>query len=157
METQANANPWIHRWAVLTAAATFAQLLAGSLVTTLRVGMADPVWPTYPWHLALIDWTEPKAGFLIEHSHRALGYVVGCFIIVLMVWLLVGQRRRGLRLLGVASLGCVIFQGLLGGVRVLLDKKVGSELAMVHGCFAQIVFALTVTLAVVTSRGWLAS
>ena len=40
--------------------------------------MADPVWPTYPWHLLLISWDEPSPGFIIEHTHRLVGYVAGC-------------------------------------------------------------------------------
>jgi cytochrome c oxidase assembly protein subunit 15 len=156
MDTKANDCRWIHRWAVFTACATFALVFLGSLVTTLRVGMADPVWPTYPWHLLLIDWTEPKAGYLIEHTHRAAGYIVGCCIIVLMRALWLGQRRRWLRWLGVAALGAVIVQGLLGGFRVKLDELLGTDLAFVHGCFAQLVFALIVTIAVVTSKKWLA-
>jgi cytochrome c oxidase assembly protein subunit 15 len=45
---------------------------------------------------------------------------------------------------------------MLGGFRVLLDRYLGSNLALIHGSFAQFVFALTVVLAVVTGRGWLA-
>ena len=95
---------WMHAWAGLTAVATFLLLALGSVVTTLRVGMADPIWPTYPWHLFLIDWHEPSTGFLIEHSHRLAGYVVGCCTIGLMaasgeraaaVGLLAGNRRTG--------------------------------------------------------------
>jgi cytochrome c oxidase assembly protein subunit 15 len=157
VDTHTHDNPWIHRWAVFTAAATFALVFLGSLVTTLRVGMADPIWPTYPWHLALIDWTEPKAGFIIEHTHRAAGYFVGCCIIVLMLSLFLGQRRPALRKLGVVLLAAVIVQGLLGGLRVLRDRGWGQELALIHGCFAQLVFALTVSAAVVTSRKWLES
>src|ERR1700756_4053036 len=108
-------SPWLHRWAVLTVAATFVLLLLGAVVTTFRVGMADPVWPTYPWHLLLISWEEPSAGFLIEHSHRLAGYVVGCCIIALAVGLWLGQALRWLRWLGAAALAGVIVQGLLGG------------------------------------------
>ncbi|HEV2947246.1 MAG TPA: hypothetical protein VGX70_07710, partial [Gemmataceae bacterium] len=74
-------SPWLHRWAVLTVCATFILLLLGAVVTTFRVGMADPIWPTYPWHLLLVSWDEPRPGFLIEHSHRLAGYVVGCCVI----------------------------------------------------------------------------
>jgi cytochrome c oxidase assembly protein subunit 15 len=40
---------------------------------------------------------------------------------------------------------------------VVLDRWLGQNLALVHGCFAQLVFGLTMVLAVVTSRGWLAA
>jgi cytochrome c oxidase assembly protein subunit 15 len=142
---------------VLTVCATVALLALGAVVTTFRVGMADPIWPTYPWHLLLISWQEPSPGFLIEHTHRAMGYIVGCCVIVLAAGLWFGQERRWLSWLGLAALLAVIVQGLLGGFRVRLNALVGTDLALVHGCFAQLVFALFVSLALFTSRGWTAS
>src|SRR5262245_42210176 len=117
-------------WAWLTVCATFALLFLGSIVTTFRVGMADPIWPTAPWHLLIIDWQEPSAGFLIEHSHRLAGYIVGCCTIVLVLSLLLnaslawvsdaGQSERegvqgsgGLALMSGVALLAVIIQGLL--------------------------------------------
>jgi cytochrome c oxidase assembly protein subunit 15 len=145
---------WVHRWAVLTVGATVVLLGLGSIVTTFRVGMADPIWPTYPWHLLLISWEEPSPGFLIEHTHRLAGYIVGCCVIVLALSLWWGETRRWLRWLGMVALLGVIAQGLLGGFRVKLNALVGTDLALIHGCFAQVVFALLVSLALFTSRGW---
>jgi heme a synthase len=142
---------WLHAWAIVTAGATVALLALGAVVTTFQVGMADPVWPTMPWHLMLIDWREPSPGFLIEHTHRLAGYIVGCFVIVLTVGLLFTARRGWLKWLGAAALAGVIAQGLLGGFRVRLHARLGVDLAVIHGCFAQIVFSLFVSLAVVTS------
>jgi cytochrome c oxidase assembly protein subunit 15 len=141
---------------VLTVWATLVLLLLGAVVTTFRVGMADPVWPTYPWHLLLISWEEPSAGFLIEHSHRLAGYVVGCCVIVLAIGLWLTDPRRWLRWLGGLALLGVVLQGLLGGFRVRLNALLGTDLATIHGCFAQIVFCLLVSIAVFTSRGWFA-
>jgi heme A synthase len=143
-------SPWLHRWAVLTACATFVLLLLGAVVTTFRVGMADPIWPTYPWHLLLVSWEEPRPGFLVEHSHRLAGYIVGCCVIVLTIGLW-RSGQRVLRWLGVAALVGVIIQGLLGGFRVVLDRYLGNNLALIHGCFAQLVFGLLVILAALTS------
>jgi len=141
-------------WAILTACATVALLALGAVVTTFRVGMADPIWPTVPWHLLLISWQEPGPGFLIEHSHRLAGYIVGCCTIVLAIGLWRYQPRRLLGWMGVVCLLGVIAQGLLGGFRVRLNALVGTDLALIHGCFAQVVFALLVSVAVLTSRGW---
>jgi heme A synthase len=171
--------------------------------------MADPVWPTYPWHLLLIEWVEPRPGFLVEHSHRLAGNVVGCCSLILAlgfwhyeprtwlrnlarvlvvgmlvalflgfylkttpVWLACGgtvlvtililslialcvpDRALRLRWLGTVAVGGVILQGMLGGFRVRLDAPWGQELALFHGFFAQIIFALLVSLAVFTSRSW---
>jgi len=116
--------------------------------------MADPVWPTYPWHLLLISWEEPRPGFLIEHSHRAAGYVIGCCIIVLTLGLWLKEPRRWLCWLGTVALAGVIVQGLLGGFRVVLDQWMGENLKLIHGVFAQVMFAFLVSLALFTSRGW---
>jgi len=145
------AHRLLHGWAVLTVLATVCLLALGSVVTTFRVGMADPVWPTYPWHLLLIDWSEPSAGFLIEHTHRLAGYIVGCLFIVLALGTLIVHTGRKTGWLGLTALGCVIVQGLLGGFRVKLNALVGTDLAVVHGTFAQVVFSITVAVAVVTS------
>jgi heme A synthase len=144
----------MHAWAVITVAATFLLLAIGSVVTTLRVGMADPIWPTYPWHLLLISWQEPSAGFLIEHSHRLAGYIVGCCVIGLACGLWLTAHSVWLRRLSVAALGAVILQGLLGGFRVKLNALFGTDLAMIHGCFAQLVFALLAAIALFTSPSW---
>jgi heme A synthase len=143
---------WLHYWAVLTVAATVALLGLGGVVTTFRVGMADPIWPTYPWHLLLISWEEPNPGFLIEHSHRLAGYLVGCCVIVQAIGLWFTARHRLLRWLGVVALAAVIAQGLLGGFRVRLNELFGTDLAAIHGVFAQIVFSLLVCVALLTSR-----
>jgi cytochrome c oxidase assembly protein subunit 15 len=142
---------WLYRWAVLTVGVTVVALVSGAVVTTFRVGMADPIWPTYPWHLLLISWQEPSAGFLIEHGHRLADYTLGCCVIVLALWLWFGERRLWMRWLGVAALAGVVLQGLLGGFRVKLHELAGTDLAFLHGCFGQVVFGLLVCLAVFTS------
>jgi heme a synthase len=145
---------WPHRCAVLTTIGAVILLALGATVTTRHAGMADPLWPTYPWHLALVSWTEPRPGFLIEHTHRLVGYVVGCCGIALMATLWLTESRRWVRWLGTIALVGIIVQGLLGGFRVKLDAWFGADLAMVHGSFAPVVFCLLTSVAVVTSRGW---
>jgi heme A synthase len=116
--------------------------------------MADPIWPTYPWHLALVSWKEPSPGFIVEHTHRLFDYLLGLCCILLAAGLWYFQKRRWLGWLGVAALGGVIVQGLLGGFRVRLNALVGTDLALIHGLFGQLVFALLVSLAIFTSRSW---
>ena len=62
-------------------------------------------------------------------------------------------RGAGVRLLGVIALVAVMVQGLLGGLRVLMNALVGTDLAAVHGVFAQVVFSVLVAVAVLTGRG----
>src|ERR1700741_1426229 len=82
-----SAPRWTHVWAVLTVCVTFVLLALGAIVTTFQAGMADPIWPTYPWHLLLVPWQNADARFLIEHGHRLAGYIVGCCAISLVVML----------------------------------------------------------------------
>ena len=209
----------LHAWAVMTAGATLVLLALGQLVTSFQAGMADPIWPTEPWYLLLIDWREPSRGYLIEHTHRIAAFTVGGLVSVLALWLwatdpnrltrrlglfalvvllagfgqfhggLIAQRnvatheirlpiggtvvtfigltgilslaamglvRRSanssLRFLGVVALVGVMVQGLFGGFRVMLNELVGTDLATIHGIFAQVVFCLLVSIAVLTGR-----
>jgi cytochrome c oxidase assembly protein subunit 15 len=143
---------WLRVWALFTVVSTLVLLLLGGVVTTFRVGMADPVWPTSPLYLPKVlvfGSSEPlSVGFLIEHSHRFAGYFVGVCVIVLAVGLWFQGRCRSLRWLGIAGFLAVSVQGLLGGFRVVLDSLLGTELAAFHGCLAQAVLAVLVAVAV---------
>jgi cytochrome c oxidase assembly protein subunit 15 len=149
------ANPWPHRLAVVLVCATFPLIWVGGLVTTYEAGMAVPDWPTtYGYNLFLYPWQTWILGpwdLFIEHGHRLLGAGVGLLTIALLAALWRYDSRRWVRWLGVAALAAVIFQGLLGGLRVRLDERL---LAKIHGCFGPAFFALSVALAVFTSRFW---
>jgi cytochrome c oxidase assembly protein subunit 15 len=105
---------WLHRWAIVTVCVTTVQLVLGTVVTTFKVGMADPVWPTAPWQLLLVSWQEPQAGYLIEHTHRATGHLVGLAVLGLSVALWWGERRIWLRALGMLGLAAMILTLALG-------------------------------------------
>jgi heme a synthase len=62
------------------------------------------------------------------------------------------EPRRWVRWLCTGALLAVIFQGLLGGLRVVMVK---IDLAMVHGCFAQAFFCVSALTIIVTSKWWL--
>jgi cytochrome c oxidase assembly protein subunit 15 len=152
-------RPWLHRWAVLTAVAVFPLLVIGGLVTSFRVGMADPVAVRSPWYLLELWWENVTAlrgiGYLIEHTHRQVGWIAGMLTIVLAVWLWCVEPRRWLRWLGVAALAAVSFQGILGILRIQLHALWGVEFSMIHGFCAQLVFGLLASIALFTSRSWL--
>lgn len=95
---------WLHAWAVLTALFALVVLVVGGLVTTFRVGMSDPVWPTEPWFLAVEGWTEPRPGFLIEHLHRLVAFGVGGLASVLALGLWLQTPRRESRIVGMIAL-----------------------------------------------------
>jgi len=91
-------------------------------------------------------------GIFWEHGHRLIASTVGFLILVLAFWLWRAEPRRWVRRLGLVALAAVIAQGILGGITVLwfLPKPV----SIAHAGLAQIVFCITVSIALVTSRGW---
>jgi cytochrome c oxidase assembly protein subunit 15 len=157
--SQSPLNPgssrWPRRWAIALACATFPLLWVGGLVTTTDAGMAVPDWPsTYGYNLFLYPWATWLAApwdLFVEHGHRLLAATVGMMTIVLLILLWRKDERRWIRLLGVAALVLVVFQGVLGGMRVRLDER---TLAMLHGCVGPLFFALTVAIMVFMSRRW---
>jgi cytochrome c oxidase assembly protein subunit 15 len=145
---------WLNGLAILTVLATLPLLLLGAEVTSRDVGMADQVPLRTPWHILTINLQDYGLGFLIEHSHRAAGWVVGICSILLAASLWRKESRRWLCWLGTAALLAVIAQGVLGIFRVQLNAVFGRQLALVHGCFAQLVFALLASIALFTTRAW---
>ena len=143
-------SPWPHRLAVILACATFPLLFIGGLVTSLGVGLAVPDWPTtFGYNMFLYPWSKMIGGIFYEHSHRLVASCVGLLTIALALTLWLKEPRPWLRWLGVAALALVIVQGVLGGLRVVLLQP---TLAIIHACFAQAFFALTVSLALFTAR-----
>jgi heme a synthase len=145
-------DSWSHRLACLTAGATIVLIVAGGLVTNTGAALAVPDWPTTFGHnLFLFPWSGMVGGVLVEHGHRLLGATIGLLTIGLAVLLGVREDRRWVRGLGLVAILMVSVQGLIGGLRVVLLRE---TLALVHGCVAQLFFALLVGIAVVTGRGW---
>ncbi len=145
-------NVWPHRFALLTALATFPLLFIGGLVTSKGAGLAVPDWPTtFGYNMFLYPWSKMVGGVFYEHSHRLVASGVGLLTLTLALLLWLHERRRWLRWLGVAALTLVIVQGVIGGLRVVLLEE---TLAVLHACFAQAFFALTVSLVFFTSQEW---
>lgn len=147
---------WVHLLAVATVFATLPLLMLGAEVTTRGVGMVDPRGFRWPWEIfGLLAQTENQTNLalVIELTHRLFGFLVGILAIALCVslWL---TTRAWKRWLGLGVLAAVVAQGLLGRYRVDLNALFGSTLALIHGCFAQLVFAFLVAVALWTSWTW---
>jgi len=143
---------WTHRLAMMTVGATLLLILAGGVVTETGSGMAVPDWPTtFGYNMFLFPWAKMTGGILYEHSHRLIGSVVGLLTLILAIGLWAIDQRRWVRWLGVAALGAVVIQGVLGGLRVIL---VAEQLALLHGILAHAFLALAASLALFTSRRW---
>lgn len=141
---------WVHRFAVLTAAATLMLIYVGALVTSTGSGLAVPDWP-----LSFGQVFPPMVGgVLYEHGHRMAAAFVGMLTVTLVVLLSRWETRGWVRWLGRGALLAVILQGTLGGLTVLL--RLPTLVSVTHACLAQAFLCLTVTIAVCTGPGWFA-
>lgn len=143
-------NRWLAGYCFLVLAVTLVLLYAGGFTTTIGAGMVFADWPLSNGSLNPEGWTTDQA-MLAEHSHRLLGATVGTLCIILAVWMWRVEPRRWLRWLTYGALALVIFQGLLGGARVLF---VSIDLAKIHGVTAQIFLCTLTAIAVGASAWW---
>ncbi len=149
-------NPWLHRFALLTAVAALALIGVGGLVTSHEAGLSVPDWPT-SWGYNMFffpvsKWLGPHAGgVFFEHSHRLVASGVGLLTTILAVWLWLRESRAWLRWLGVLAFAGVVFQGVLGGLRVILLE---DQLGIFHAAIAQLFLVLVSAIALFTSRWW---
>jgi len=146
-------SPWPHRLAWALACCTFPLVFVGGLVTTYGAGMAVPDWPStfgYWVYYPLRSWIAVQDVFL-EHGHRVIGQIVGLLTIALAIALWRTDPRRGMRWLGLVAVLGVLVQGTLGGLRVIGNDLL---LADIHGCVAQLFFALAAAMVTLTSPAW---
>jgi cytochrome c oxidase assembly protein subunit 15 len=162
------AGTWLHRFSILTAAATVGLIVAGATVTSTQSGDAIPDWPR-----AYGGWIPPMiGGVVIEYSHRVIAAFTALLIAILAVWLWRSHHARWLKMLGLFAFLCVVQQALLGGLRVLVvsHPKVQSTavsvlnaphvepvrigFAIAHATLAQIVLCLAFSIALFTSQGF---
>jgi heme a synthase len=138
----------LHRYAVITACCTFVLLIAGALVTSNDAGLSIPDWP-----LAYGSLTPPMVGGIrYEFTHRVIATSVGILTIGLTVWLWRAEKRPWMRWLGVAALGGVIAQGILGGMTVRMYQP--PPVSAAHATLAQLFFSTVVAIAVFTGSWW---
>jgi heme a synthase len=146
-------NRWLHRFAVLTAIATFLLLGAGGLVTSHDAGMSVPDWPnSYGYNMFLFPPSKWIGGIFYEHTHRLWASAVGLMTTILAVWLWLKEPRKWMKWLGVTAFLLVVAQGVLGGLRVVL---VDAQLGIFHAIIGQLFFVLMCSIALFASRFWL--
>jgi heme a synthase len=144
----------LHRFAAFVAACTFLLVIAGGLVTSTGSGLSVPDWPsTYGWFMFTFPVSKMVGGIVYEHGHRLLASTVGLLLIALVVWVWRSEPRRWVRMLALGALLAVVMQGVLGGITVL--NLLPPPVSIAHAGLAEIVFCLTVSIALVTSRSWL--
>ena len=152
INAQPKNNPWLFRFAALTAFVTFLLIGLGGLVTSHEAGMSVPDWPTsYGYNMFALPIKFWKGGAFFEHTHRLLASAVGFLTTILAVWLWLKDSRRWMHWLGVAAFFGVVAQGILGGLRVRWHM---DNLGIFHGAVAQTFFVLVCAIALFTSRAW---
>ena len=127
---------------------TFLLLIAGALVTSNDAGLSVPDWPRSVGSIYKIP--RMVGGVRFEHTHRMVAEFVGLLTIVIAVWTWHADRRSWMKKLGLAALGTVIAQGILGGITVLyyLPAPVSSA----HAAIAQTFFCIAVVIGVFTGQ-----
>jgi cytochrome c oxidase assembly protein subunit 15 len=146
---KATYHPGVHKYALFLVAWAVVLLTAGALVTSEDAALAVPDWP-----LSYGTLNPPMiGGIAFEHSHRLIAAALGFFIVILTFVLWRREERPWMRWLGLAALGMVIVQGILGGLVVL--KLLHYWLPVMHACTAEIMFAILVSIAFFTSRWYM--
>jgi cytochrome c oxidase assembly protein subunit 15 len=152
INSQPQLNPWLFRFAVLTAFVTFLLIGLGGLVTSHGAGMSVPDWPnTYGYNMFAFPVSKWVGGIFYEHTHRLLASAVGLLTTILAAWLWLADSRQWMKWLGVAAFLGVVAQGILGGLRVTLHM---DSLGVFHATIAQLFFILVCAIALFTSRFW---
>jgi cytochrome c oxidase assembly protein subunit 15 len=142
-------HPSVHRFAIFVVCWTIILLIAGALVTSNDAALSVPDWP-----LSYGTFTPPWfGGIRFEHSHRLIAGGLGLLSIALAVLVWKKDERRWLRWFSVIAVAGIAAQAVLGGEVVI--KLLHYWLPVIHACFAQIVFAALLSIAVFTSRWWI--
>ena len=132
--------------------------------------MAVPDWPaSFGENMFLLPLSRMTGGIYYEHAHRLYGTLVGLVTLSTMVYLFRQGAGRGLRWGAVLASIQVIFQGILGGIRVtevnsvaevggqVVDWQESSwslALRVIHGVDGQLFLALTAVLLLLSSASW---
>ena len=148
-------HPAVQRLTIAVALIALLPIGMGSLVTTLGAGMAFLDWPSsdgqnmllYPW---LSDFRTSPDKF-VEHGHRLGGMLIGFMSIILVVVTWLKEPKTWVRRMSLLVLVAVIAQGILGGLRVRMDRQV---LAMIHSITGAAFFCLCCMFALACRPGW---
>jgi len=100
---------------------------------------------------SLVQWLKGGSS-LFEGFHRLLSVTVPGLSLILALWVQRSEPRSWVRCLAWTSLGIVLVQALLGALGASFGH--GLPMAIAHAVLAQGFFALTATVAWITSPGW---
>ncbi len=117
--------------------------------------------------LMVVGLTEIVTGMILlrlgadwKGTGHFLSGIGGVVLLGGVVWVKHAPAAKPLPALGWLAFGLVQLQGLLGGLRVVLDAQIvtdvrlGTAFGIVHGCLGQAFLVLLCVIALLTSRGW---
>ena len=128
------------------------------------VGLLAAVFAIWTWargSTGLARWlgiTVMMAALALMGMRTPMMFVaMACACVGVIGYAIFRAQRQAdrLRWLGVMAFAAVIIQGVLGGLRVLLDEHGwGTEFGIFHATLAQLFFLLVCSLALITSKWW---
>lgn len=129
-------------------------IFLGANVTSTQSGDATPDWPT-SWHG---DFAPPSRWVEIETLRNELSHRYGVallllFTVALALWVHLRRRERGVRVLAWSTVGLLVAQAVLGGLRV--KRWIPAEVsAVAHAVLAEIYFCVLIGLLAPLTRSW---
>jgi heme A synthase len=128
---------------MFTVIITWLLLIIGGLVNPMAASMACPDWYFFPTCNGEI-LPRMVGGVLYEHGHRLVASLVGLCTVILTVLCWWPSFRIDFRtkMLSLLALFLIVFQGVLGGVTVLLNLS--PVVSTMHLTIAMIFFALLI-------------
>jgi heme A synthase len=128
-------SPWLHRYAVLLAVYALFVVLLGAFLTTNLTG--PPL---------------AAGGIFTEATHRSAAIGLLVLTLGLAIRISMADRRKWLGRLAWIGVAALILESGLGEMKPFLSLP--RTPGILHACLAHLIFALTVAIAVFTSRAW---
>ncbi len=151
--TYTQPSTWLARFARITTLTYLPLIAVGGAVTSTDSGLAVPDAVTTYGAISVLFplelMAEPR--IFLEHSHRLFGTLAGLTTLTLMIRVLVGQSRTLPKMLAITLFLAVALQGYWGIIRVAEES---TFFAILHGIFAQLVFAGALSTAIILSDAW---
>jgi heme a synthase len=135
----------LHRFAVISAIATFILIFVGGLVTSTGSALALPDWPLANGHLV----PRLVGGVRFEYGHRVVAGVVVLMTVILASWTAMVEPRSWVRKTAYAAALIIVLQAILGGITVLYLLPL--PVAVAHAGTAQALFCVMVAMALFTN------
>jgi heme A synthase len=134
--------------AVVAAVLCYSTILLGGNVMANGDGLGCPHWPTcYPNGNLLPAFQGAAA---VEWSHRVSAFVLSVGVLVLALFGVAFERSRKVLLrLGLAALGLVVAEALLGGL--VVESGLRPELILAHLGLATVLFGLLLILVLLSN------